>query len=61
MLRITLIPKDGYEDHYHILKDETGTRTAPGLRVIYADGRDLANLAGILAGRPFVGTTIGPD
>jgi uridylate kinase len=34
---------------------------AARLRVIYADGRDLANLAGILAGRPFVGTTIGPD
>lgn len=31
------------------------------LRVIYADGRDLANLAAILEGRPFVGTTIGPD
>jgi APA family basic amino acid/polyamine antiporter len=34
---------------------------AARLCVIYADGRDLANLAGILAGRPFVGTTIGPD
>jgi uridylate kinase len=30
------------------------------LRVIYADGRNLANLADILEGRPFVGTTIGP-
>jgi uridylate kinase len=30
------------------------------LRVIYADGRNFANLADILEGRPFVGTTIGP-
>jgi uridylate kinase len=32
-----------------------------GLRVVFADGRDLANLQAILQGRPFAGTTIGPD
>jgi uridylate kinase len=31
------------------------------LRVIYADGRNFENLAAILAGRPFIGTTIGPE
>jgi uridylate kinase len=31
------------------------------LRVIFAAGRDLANVAAILEGRPFVGTTIGPN
>jgi len=32
-----------------------------GLRVIAAGGRDLKNLSAILNGRPFSGTTIGPD
>jgi uridylate kinase len=43
--------------------DPAATRAAAAarLRVIFADGRDLANLEAILAGRPFVGTTIGPD
>jgi len=29
--------------------------------VIFAEGRNLPNLARILAGRAFAGTTIGPD
>jgi uridylate kinase len=43
--------------------DPAATRAAAAarLRVIFADGRDFANLAAILEGRPFVGTTIGPD
>jgi len=43
--------------------DPAATRAAAAarLRVVFADGRDLANLAAILDGRPFVGTTIGPD
>ena len=32
-----------------------------GLRVVCAAGRNLENLAALLEGRPFVGTTIGPD
>jgi uridylate kinase len=42
--------------------DPAATKAAAGahLRVIFADGRDLANLAAILEGLPFVGTTIGP-
>ena len=39
----------------------TKAAAAARLRVIFADGRNLANLAAILEGRPFVGTTIGPD
>ncbi len=31
------------------------------LRVVCAAGRDLGNLEALLEGRPFVGTTIGPD
>jgi hypothetical protein len=31
------------------------------IRVIFAEGRDLANLSRILAGGHFVGTTIGPE
>jgi uridylate kinase len=31
------------------------------IRVIFAEGRNLANLSRILAGEDFVGTTIGPD
>jgi uridylate kinase len=31
------------------------------IRVVFADGRDLANLRRILEGEPFSGTTIGPD
>ncbi|MCX7028981.1 MAG: UMP kinase [Spirochaetes bacterium] len=38
----------------------TKAAAAARLRVIFADGRDLANLASILEGRPFIGTTIGP-
>jgi uridylate kinase len=34
---------------------------ASGIRVIFAEGRDLANLRAILAGRSFAGTTIGPQ
>ena len=43
--------------------DPAATRAAAAarLRVVFADGRNLENLAAILAGRPFVGTTIGPD
>ncbi len=43
--------------------DPTAARAAAGsrIRVIYAEGRDLENLAKILEGRSFVGTTIGPD
>jgi len=43
--------------------DPAATRAAAAarLRVVFADGRDLTNLAAILEGRPFVGTTIGPD
>jgi uridylate kinase len=39
----------------------TKAAAAAHLRVIFADGRDLTNLGAILEGRPFVGTTIGPD
>jgi uridylate kinase len=39
----------------------TKAAAAAHLRVVFADGRDLANFAAILEGRPFVGTTIGPD
>ncbi|HEY9593235.1 MAG TPA: UMP kinase [Spirochaetia bacterium] len=31
------------------------------IRVVFAEGRDLANLARLLDGEPFTGTTIGPD
>lgn len=31
------------------------------IRVVFADGRDLANLRRILEGEPFSGTTIGPE
>jgi len=43
--------------------DPAATRAAAAarLRVVFADGRDIANLAAILEGRPFVGTTIGPE
>ncbi len=43
--------------------DPVAARTAAEarIRVIFADGRDLANLRSILWGGPFVGTTIGPD
>jgi uridylate kinase len=43
--------------------DPAASRAAAAarLRVVVADGRNLANLAAILDGRPFVGTTIGPD
>jgi uridylate kinase len=43
--------------------DPTAARAAAKsrIRVIYAEGRDLANLERILEGRDFVGTTIGPD
>jgi uridylate kinase len=39
----------------------TKAAAAAHLRVVFADGRDFPNLAAILGGRPFVGTTIGPD
>ena len=43
--------------------DPTAARAAEqsGIRVIFAEGRNLRNLAEILAGREFVGTTIGPE
>jgi uridylate kinase len=42
--------------------DPTAARAAAasGIRVIFAEGRDLANLSRILAGESFTGTTIGP-
>jgi len=42
--------------------DPSATRAAAAarLRVVFADGRNLANLEAILAGGQFVGTTIGP-
>jgi uridylate kinase len=43
--------------------DATAARAAAQsrIRVVFAEGRDLENLHGILSGRGFVGTTIGPD
>jgi uridylate kinase len=43
--------------------DPTAARAcaAAHIRVIFAEGRDLANLSRILEGGGFVGTTIGPD
>jgi len=43
--------------------DPAATRAAAAarMRVVFADGRNFENLAAILAGRPFVGTTIGPE
>lgn len=43
--------------------DPTAARAAAQSRitVIFAEGRNLENLSAILAGRNFVGTTIGPD
>jgi uridylate kinase len=43
--------------------DEPAARAAAGsrIRVVFAEGRDLPNLARILAGQEFVGTTIGPQ
>ncbi|MFO8065028.1 MAG: UMP kinase [Spirochaetia bacterium] len=43
--------------------DPVATRRAAegGLRVVAAGGRDMENLSRILAGKPFVGTTIGPE
>jgi uridylate kinase len=43
--------------------DPAATRAAAAahLRVVFADGRNFENLAAILAGKPFIGTTIGPD
>jgi len=43
--------------------DATAARAAAQsrIRVIFAEGRDLANLSRILAGGHFVGTTIGPE
>jgi uridylate kinase len=43
--------------------DPTAARAAAEshIRVIFAEGRNLENLSGILAGRYFVGTTIGPE
>jgi uridylate kinase len=43
--------------------DPTAARAAATsrIRVVFAEGRDLANLAAILDGRPSVGTIIGPD
>jgi uridylate kinase len=43
--------------------DPTAARAAAEshIRVIFAEGRNLENLSGILAGRDFVGTTIGPE
>jgi len=43
--------------------DATAARAAAQarIRVIFAEGRDLANLSRILTGGVFVGTTIGPE
>ncbi len=43
--------------------DPTAARAAAKshIRVVFADGRDLANLSRVLAGESFKGTTIGPD
>jgi uridylate kinase len=43
--------------------DPTAARAAAEsrIKVIFAEGRNLKNLGEILAGRDFVGTTIGPD
>jgi len=43
--------------------DATAARAAAQsrIRVVFAEGRDLGNLASILEGREFIGTTIGPD
>ena len=43
--------------------DPAATRAAAAahLRVVFADGRNLENLEALLAGKAFVGTTIGPD
>jgi len=43
--------------------DPTAARAAAEshIKVVFAEGRDMANLAHVLAGEPFVGTTIGPD
>jgi uridylate kinase len=43
--------------------DPTAARAAAGsrIRVVFAEGRDLPNLARILAGQEFIGTTIGPQ
>lgn len=43
--------------------DPTAARAAAQarLKVIFAEGRNLENLSRVLAGRDFVGTTIGPD
>ena len=44
--------------------DPTAARAAAGsshIRVIFAEGHDLSNLARILAGADFTGTTIGPQ
>ncbi len=43
--------------------DPTAARAAAAahLRVVFAEGRDLANLSRILSGKPFTGTTIGPQ
>jgi uridylate kinase len=43
--------------------DPTAARAAAAshLRVIFAEGRDLSNLSNILSGKPFTGTTIGPQ
>jgi uridylate kinase len=43
--------------------DPTAARAAAAahIRVVFAEGKDLVNLSRILAGKSFVGTTIGPD
>jgi uridylate kinase len=43
--------------------DPTAARAAAQsrIRVVFADGRDLANLSRVLTGGDFTGTTIGPD
>jgi len=43
--------------------DATAARAAAGSRipVVFAEGRDLANLERILTGGAYVGTTVGPD
>jgi uridylate kinase len=43
--------------------DPTAARAAAEsrIRVVFAEGRDLTNLERVLAGEPFVGTTIGPE
>lgn len=58
-----LLVGDDWKPGSNLPFDPVATRRAAnaGLRVIAAGGRDMENLGRILAGEPFVGTTIGPE